>query len=264
MLSMVDTRVSRRDRQKALPGREGRFELDEQQITDPGELISGERVGGGQRWSAPVNCRESALHHMWARGRISDTQWAAAERFRGLWERAAVGPLHSLDPERFGGGGGSGSVSEATLMARQQLAKALTALRAIEKWFLIALHCDGMTVKEVARGYERESLGRVAGRSAERFVAERVREAIDVLVELWKLEAVGKPTKQDAIYKRNGEEIKVRDAIVASGPIDLSGPVHEITVDKSGAAVRQERRPNIDRGTLSVHGAGSASKSAKR
>jgi hypothetical protein len=248
-------------RPRSPPGREGRFEIGSQHIVGPGELIGGERVGSGERYAAVINIRESAIGHMAARGRIDATQLQAAERFRRLWERAAIGPSRSLDPERFGTGGHEDPISEALLIAHQELAAAMRGVGKIGCRLLVQVIVEGRRIEDVARAWGQAG-GIVSGRRAEGYVTGRVVEALDDLVRVWRMEARGRPRRCRASYRRAYAEVPVSDAIRASGPLSVTGPSHEIAVDPTGVAVRAERRPK-ETGGGQVSGS-SSSKRGKR
>lgn len=236
-------------------GHDGRFEEGERIIPDPLEP--------GQRYAAKVNVRESAIAHMASRGRINTSQEAAGERFRKLWEQAAIGNSRAMDPgkEFVDGGSSCDPLSDELVRASRELAEAMRAIGQVGCRILVGIVAEGKRVEDVAAEWSRGG-GCVTGRRAEGYVTGTMVDALDELVRHWRLQAEGKPANKDQHYMRNGVAIQVHDDIVASGPITVTGPSREITVGRFGDAVCEERRP-IDRGPMSVHVSGTASGQAR-
>src|SRR5260221_2332368 len=79
---------------KPEPGRDGKYE-------EGGRLVP-DAFNPGKLFMATVNVCESAIDHMAARGRLNAAQVAAGNRFRRLWELAAVGHVRGINLEACG------------------------------------------------------------------------------------------------------------------------------------------------------------------
>jgi hypothetical protein len=226
------------------PGMEGRFEIGERLYVDPHVPGRPERK--------QVNVRESAVAHMASRGRLSSSHVAAADRFRELWERVSIGRSRALDIGNVGGGGGRGDpLSDSLVNAGAVLAQTMRQIGMIHGRFLIAIVGEGKTIAEVARTWS-ESTGRLKGTSAQGYVTGTLVDALDSLVGIWRLEAKGSPKRARATYKRAGQDVRVKDAIRASGPIEVAGPVNEISIGKFGDVEIKNSRP-LDNSQLTAH-----------
>jgi hypothetical protein len=230
-------------------GSEGMVEYGSRVISDPLEA--------GQRYSAVVNVRESSIDHMASRGRINAAQSEAGQRFRRLWEKAAVGKSQGIDPSKefVDGGGIADPISDDLVKASFELAKILRVAGPVGSQLLIAIVGEGGRIEDTAKGWSKAG-GSVKGERAEGYVTGRMIEALDDLVDFWKLESdpiVRKEEKRS--YWRNGSEVKVRDAIRVSHE-GHSGPVIELGVGRFGDVVESEKR-GIDRTAMTPHVAGS-------
>lgn len=229
-------------------GSEGLVEYGERVISDPLEP--------GQRYSAVVNVRESSIDHMASRGRINTAQSEAGQRFRRLWEKAAVGRNQAMDPSKecVDGGGITDPISDDLVKASIELAKILRVAGPVGSQLLISLVGEGKRVEDTAREWSKAG-GAVKGDRAEGYVTGRMIEALDDLVTFWKLESdpiVKKEEKRS--YWRNGAEVKVRDAVQVSHD-GHTGPAYELSVGRFGDVVESTRR-GIDRAVLTPHVAG--------
>lgn len=230
-------------------GSEGMVEYGQRIVSDPLEP--------GQRYSAVVNVRESSIDHMASRGRINTAQSEAGQRFRKLWEMAAVGRNQAMDPSKefVDGGGEMDPISDKLVKASIELAKILRVTGPVGSQLLIAIVGEGGRIEDTAKGWSKAG-GAVKGERAEGYVTGRMIEALDDLVRFWKLESdpiVRKEEKRS--YWRNGEEVKVRDAIRVDHE-GHTGPVKELGVGRFGDVVETDRR-GIDRAALTPHVAGS-------
>jgi hypothetical protein len=241
-------RGARRDQPKI--GRDGKFELGDRVVPDPLEP--------GGRYRAPMNVRESAVEHMFSRGRIDTAQAEAGNRFRRLWELAAVGRQRGVDLE--GNAGPSGAVSDPItdelVRAGRELAKAIRNLGKIRSHILIAIIGEGKLIEDVAKQWSRAG-GIVSGKRAEGYISGTLIDAIDDLVRIWQLKGIGRAKQQAGSYTRNGKKVEVNDSISASGPMSFTGPTNEITIGKLGDPIVTQKRP-LDRGPMTTHHAGSA------
>lgn len=228
-------------------GAEGRIEFGERMVDDPLEA--------GQRYAAKVNVRESSIDHMHSRGRIDASQKLAGDRFRKLWEMAAVGKNQAMDTtkEPVDGGGIGDPISDDLVKASQELARVMRALGATGSQLLISLVGEGKLIGEVAAKWSQAG-GVVRGDRAEGYITGRMVEALDDLVRFWKLESSPIIPETDQFYLRNGEQVKVRDDIRASSE-GWTGPATELSVGRFGDIVETQKR-GIDRAALMTHVSG--------
>lgn len=228
-------------------GAEGRVEIGSRIIDDPLEA--------GARYSATVNVRESSIDHMHSRGRIDQAQKEAGDRFRKLWERAAVGRNQAMDTtkEPVDGGGIGDPISDGLIQSSAELSRVMRQIGPIGCQLLISLVGEGRTVSEVASKWSRSG-GVVKGERAEGYITGRMVEALDDLVRLWKLEGSPIIPNQEAGYLRNGKRIVVRDDIRSSSE-GHCGPAVELSVGRFGDIVESYQRP-VDRAGLMTHSSG--------
>lgn len=244
--------MARASKKKRVPylshGSEGMVEYGERMISDPLEP--------GQRYSAVVNVRESSIDHMASRGRINTAQSEAGQRFRKLWEMAAVGRNQAMDPSKefVDGGGAMDPISDGLVKASIELAKILRVAGPVGSQLLITLVGEGKRIEDAAKDWSKSG-GAVKGERAEGYVTGRMIEALDDLVTYWKLESSSITKEKDKrSYWRKGEEVKVRDAIRVSHD-GHSGPAVELTVGRFGDVVESTQRA-LDRTALTPHVAG--------
>jgi hypothetical protein len=255
-LRTKSARTKKGDRRKVPVGFDGRFEVGARKIEDPLEK--------GQRYYAAANVRESAIDHLASRNRINTAQAAAGDRFRKLWESAAIGAVKGLDPAKDVVDGGPGALDPLTdqvARASKELADAIEALGPVDSRIMLAIMEEG-SIEKAAAKWSRIT-GVLKGRRAEGYIAGSLVDCLNALVQHWRLEGIGKPKTESGHYLRKGQRVAVYDDIVASGPIDDSGPSYEITVGRFGDMQRQEIRP-IDKGPLMRHVAGSAEGASTR
>lgn len=144
--------MSRKDRrakriaQNPAPGKEDRFEEGERIVDDPFEP--------GKRYAAKVNVRECSVAHMVSRGRLDKAQEAACERFRSLWELAAIGRQRGID---LSGGGGrsigavSDPLSDELVRAGRILATTIERLGPRYSRLMVAIVGEGKPIGEIAK-----------------------------------------------------------------------------------------------------------------
>lgn len=229
-------------------GSEGMVEYGSRLISDPLEP--------GQRYAAVVNVRESSIDHMASRGRINTAQSEAGQRFRRLWEQAAVGRNQAMDTtkEFVDGGGASDPISDALVKASIELNRILQVAGPVGSQLLISIVGEGARIEDAAKDWSKAG-GAVRGERAEGYVTGRMIEALDDLVKFWKLESDPILKKEEKrSYYRNGSEIKVRDAIRVSHEGHV-GPAFELSVGRFGDVVESDRR-GIDRTAMTPHVAG--------
>jgi hypothetical protein len=229
-------------------GSEGMVEYGSRLIDDPLEP--------GQRYNSIVNVRESSIDHMASRGRINTAQSEAGQRFRKLWEQAAVGRNQAMDTtkEFVDGGGIVDPISDALVKASIELNRILRVVGPIGSQLLISLVGEGARIEDTAKNWSKSG-GAVKGERAEGYVTGRMVEALDDLVKFWKLEssAIVKQEEKRS-YWRNGSEVKVHDAIRVSHD-GHAGPAIELSVGRFGDVVESDRR-GVDRAAMTPHVAG--------
>jgi hypothetical protein len=227
-------------------GAEGRVELGERMVDDPLEA--------GQRYQAQVNVRESSIDHMHSRGRIDASQKLAGDRFRKLWEMAAVGQNKAMDTskEPVDGGGIGDPFTDDLIRASQELSRVMRELGPVGSKMMVALVGEGQRVEDVASHWSQAG-GALSGRRAEGYVSGRMIEALDDLVRLWKLESAPIIPNETKSYRRNGELVSVQDDIRSSSD-GWTGPVTEVSVGRFGDIVETQKR-GLDRGPLMNHSA---------
>lgn len=231
-------------------GSGGRVEIGHRMIDDPLEP--------GQRYPAAVNVRESSIDHMYSRGRIDAAQNEAGQRFRKLWERAAVGRSQAMDPtkETVDGGGFVDPISDDLLKASIELNRVMSELGPIGSKLLISIVGEGRLVQDAAKDWSRAG-GVVRGDRAEGYIAGRMVEALDQLVSLWKLESDPIARRDpEPSYFRNGQEVKIRGAIRFSAEGHI-GPATELSIGRFGDIVEDQKR-GVDREAMTPHTSGNS------
>lgn len=230
--------MSRKAKKVTLPtfGSEGRYEIGERVVADPLER--------GARLTAKVNVRESTIDHMASRGRINTAQEAAGQRFRRLWEMAAVGNNRAMDPakEFVDGGAALDPISDELVKASIELNRVMAAAGQAGSKLLIAIVGEGKRIEDVALNWSKAG-GIVTGNRAEGYVVARMIEALDDLVRHWGLESKARDRPVEQGYKRNGVKVPV-----IARPLEVShewhtGPAMQIEVGRFGDVVRHARRP---------------------
>ena len=229
-------------------GSEGMVQLGERLVQDPLEP--------GARLRATVNVRESSIDHMASRGRINTSQAEAGQRFRKIWEMAAIGRSQGMDTTKeFVDGGGIGDpISDALVKAAEDLKHVMRVLGPVGSSLVVSIVGEGKRIEDVAKGWS-QSGGPVRGERAEGYVTGRMVEALDELVRYWKLESA--PISQNApkTYRRNGKLVSVSDDIRSCSD-GHTGPAVELTVGRFGDVVESSQRP-LDRAAMIPHVAGS-------
>jgi hypothetical protein len=223
-------------------------EFGERTIMDPLEP--------GQRYTAVVNVRESSIDHMHSRGRINNAQNEAGQRFRRLWEKAAVGRNQAMDTtkEFVDGGGMIDPISDDLVKASIELNRVMSRVGHIGSRLLMSIVGEGARIEDAAKEWSRAG-GPVKGERAEGYVTGRMIEALDDLVKLWKLESspiVNQTEKRS--YWRNGKEVKVCDSVLVSHD-GHTGPAFELEVGRFGDIVESSRR-SLDSAAMTPHVAG--------
>lgn len=233
---------------KMLAGFEGRFEIGARKIDDPLEA--------GQRVFAAVNVRESAIDHLASHNRINTSQAAAGDRFRRLWEQAAIGGIKGMDATREAVSGHiADPITDQVVAAAKDLQAAMQAIGVIGSRVLMSIMEEG-SIEKAATKWSGMG-GVVKGRRAEGYITGTLVDALDGLTKHWRLEGKGVAKTTDGHYLRNGEKIITDDDIRAAQDLSETGPSYEITVGRFGDSERREIRP-VDSGPMTVHSTGSA------
>jgi hypothetical protein len=227
--------VSRKKPTLAKFGSEGKFQIGQRIVADPLEV--------GARMTASVNVRESAIDHMASRGRINTAQEAAGQRFRKLWELAAIGRKQGIDPEKefVDGGAFTDPISDDLVKASMELNRVMAVVGQAGANLLISIVGEGARIEEVAQNWSKAG-GIVMGRRAEGYVTGRMIEALDDLVRHWGLESKERHTPVEQFYKRNGVKIPVISRPILKSHAGHTGPVVEIEVGRFGDVVERKRR----------------------
>lgn len=216
-------------------GSEGKFQVGQRIVSDPLEA--------GARMTASVNVRESAIDHMASRGRINTAQEAAGQRFRKLWELAAIGRKQGIDPakEFVDGGTLADPISDDLVKAAVELNKVMAIVGQAGSNLLISIVGEGARIEQVAQDWSRAG-GVVRGERAEGYVTGRMIEALDDLVRHWGLESKSRPDITEQHYKRNGVKIPVDAREILASHVGHKGPATEIEVGRFGDVVEKKRR----------------------
>lgn len=217
-------------------GSDGKVQIGERTFPDPLEP--------GMRIQAKVNVRECAIDHLASRGRLNASQEVAGQRFRKLWEMAAVGRNQAMDTskEPVDGGSLSDPISDELVKASIELKRILSVTGAVGSKLLIAIVGEGKRIEDVALQWA-EAGGIVRGRYAHGYVTGRMIEALDDLVRHWGLESKAKNTPTKQTYKRNGVPVTVVSRPILADHDTHTGPVTELEVGRFGDVVEKRRRP---------------------
>lgn len=242
------------------PQFDGRVELGERLVVDPYDT--------SKRVSAIVNVRESAIDHMRSRGRVDETQAAVADRFRRLWELAAIGHQRGIDYENFGGGGNGGvsdPMTDALVRAGRDLSRCIQQLGQVHSQILISIVGEGKRIEDVAKNWSRAG-GIVTGNRAEGYITGTLIDAIDNLTSIWRMEGSPRQQRHEGKWWRKGTEVTVNDAIhaeeVPEGTKESPQRSTEIYIDRDGRVTRDTVRP-VDRRPLTTHASCNVGSSAQ-
>ena len=130
-----------------------------------------------------VNVRESSIAQMQARGQIDDAQKVAADRLRGVFERAGFGGIASLDitRERVDGGRSRDGITDTRLDAARQLSSLARELGKIGYPVCVLICGDRLSVREMAH----RMLGRPAKKRELDYYGRLRRDHLDSLCFHW-------------------------------------------------------------------------------
>lgn len=103
--------------------------------------------------SALVNIKESAVGTLYARGHINDAQWAAAGRFRMLWERSGAKGAIAIDYSRVQVDGGKAidPLPDLVVEATHHLNNCLPVLGKRTFDIMIKVVGQGMEIADIAK-----------------------------------------------------------------------------------------------------------------
>ncbi len=168
---------SKRAKQPARAGMEGRFELGHKCVKGP---------YSGEAESVRVNIRHDVLEHMHARRGISDAEKAAGDRFVQLCEMASIGGARAVDYSRtpVDGGGIADTLSEQVMRAAKDLAQVRNCLGETGMRILEMVLVSGLTLRQVAATNAYETVKWKRKRS-EQYIGRRFKEALADLALLW-------------------------------------------------------------------------------
>ena len=183
-------------RRKAQAGRPfgPKVEIGVRSVPDPLEP--------GAKIEALVNLAEHPLEMMLSRGRLTPSQYAAACKYREIYERAAIGPGRAIDPAKIkvDGGGVGDPLSDAVLDAHQQLKRVAVPLGIVGNQIVRSIAGEGKSISEMAKtwsGSASEKLNRA-------YLAPRFCEALDVLAnEVWGAKGPNVPPGKRVIAERD-------------------------------------------------------------
>jgi len=131
---------------------------------------------------AIINIRESAITMLASRGRIDAAQFAAATRFRALWE-AICRSMRAIDygQEPVDGGGRADPIGHRQMHAAEELRRIRPLLGEEDFWLVSRICGEGYFLGEVVRPG--------SSKRAKLRAARDLREYLDLLCELWNLSA---------------------------------------------------------------------------
>jgi hypothetical protein len=159
------------------------------------------------------NARETAAMHLASHKRLTEEQVKAADKFRELYEQAAIGGIRAFNSDAVivDTSGGSDPLTERVMNAARELKKvALSPNVGLVGYRLLVrmtCRCDGVEAlaKERAVARRNEGVALFAERAASGYVVERFREALDGLVRLWGIEGRGRAKRQaSAVLTQEG------------------------------------------------------------
>jgi hypothetical protein len=113
------------------------------------------------QWSSvAINVRESAIEHLASHKRINSAQAVAGDRFRRLWEQAAIGAVKAIDPTKdaVDGGAAGDLITDVMLAASEELKRALQAIGPIGSRVLISVIEEG-SIEKAANKWSRTGCG---------------------------------------------------------------------------------------------------------
>lgn len=127
---------------------------------------------------AVVNIRESAAVMMHSRGRLDDAQFAAATKFRALWE-AMYRSTRAIDygREPVDGGTRAEPITERQMFAADQLRHIRPLLGEDGYWLVSRICGEGYSIGEVVRPG--------ASKRAKLKAARDLRDCLDLLCKVW-------------------------------------------------------------------------------
>ena len=142
----------------------------------------------GKPLSVRKNICESPVEKWFAKGTIDGGQYAAANKFRSLWETSKLGGAKAFDyeKEKVDGGTMSDPISDRSMDARRSLKEAKTYLGQNAYAGMVALVGEGMSIKSMA-SYSHER----TERELESY-SWWMRETLNHLVKHWGLIAEGR------------------------------------------------------------------------
>ncbi|MDX6806333.1 DUF6456 domain-containing protein [Terrihabitans rhizophilus] len=171
------------------------FEKGFKEVPDPFEA--------GAVLTVMCNTRESPFEHMVARKHLSPSQVFAGERFRRLYEQAQVSPLRATNPmlEPVDGGQiAAHQPSDRTRQAMRTLEDVGQQLGTRSAALLRVVIGEAVSIDDLARRCPAQSQ-----RAARAYVSGRFREALDDLIAVWGVDAIGSRARKPAVSREVGD-----------------------------------------------------------
>jgi len=141
-------------------------------------------VEPGQVIKVRVSCAHP-IDHMKARGRLSDAHYAAAVRFRAIYERAEIGAARGVDFTREAVDGGAGPrdvLTDGVVQAHKDLARIARVLGSVGGRLVERVCGAGVPIETLALTWPMEA----AARARMDYLTHRLKEALEVLAsEVW-------------------------------------------------------------------------------
>ena len=155
-------------------------EIGRQEVADPS---SSSGKGDPDKIEVTVNLRESSIAQMFARNQLDLPQKTAADRFRGLCERAGLGRLKSQDLTRpkVDGGSSPDDIPGCRLDALRELGRLAGELGKVGYPVCFGVCGEGRSVRDVANAM----IGRAANRRELDYYGKLLRDHLDLLCHYW-------------------------------------------------------------------------------
>lgn len=168
----------------------GDVELVEREVADPHFNPAYSRAKKPETVTVQVNIRESSIAQMHARGQIDDAQQVAADRFRGVFERAGLAGVQGIDMtrERVDGGQGHTGYTDTRLDAARELSGLSRELGKIGYPVCILMCGERLSVREMAR----RMLGQPAKKRELEYYGRLLRDHLDLLCFHWGYKSKGR------------------------------------------------------------------------
>jgi len=184
------------------------------QVDDPWEP--------GKTIVVPTNVHESPVEILRSKGRIDLIQYAAAEKFRRIYERSQISPLKGMNimKEPVDGGGGSPDlINQNSIQAQKELAKLERRISQDRMRMLRAVVGEGTSITEISKRHPFLKTLYAMGHTTGELIG-----AINDLVSYWDMRVIG----------NNGSTVADRHSTV-------TGPQKEWEIGRHGDLVEKQR-----------------------